>query len=140
MEKISSTYWTNLALCKKASHRNRSHPFLQDCAVMMRPAEQAFTASAAAEKECAERGVPMLGAIGGEQDVQVVAGGFRIAKLKLHGLTFLHEIAYRNTAALLVRPDEIAHEEISSFETASMLIDGNADVQCPMGIPSLRSF
>src|SRR5687767_6556680 len=140
MEKISSAYGSYFALREEAGHRNPSQSFLHDRAVMVGAPEQAFTAPTAAEEQSPERGMTMFGAIRGKQDVQVVAGGFGVAKLELHGLAFLDEIANRESASFLIRSDEIAHEKISAFEAAPMLIHGYADMQGTMGIPTLRPF
>ena len=70
----------------------------------------------------------MFGPIDGEEYVQVVTRGFCIAKLKLDCLSFLHEVADRDRARLLVCADKIAHQKITAFKAASMLVDGDADV------------
>jgi hypothetical protein len=60
VKKVFSAYWTDLALCKETSDRNRSKAFLYDSAVMMRMAEEAFASPAAAEQERAQRRIPVL--------------------------------------------------------------------------------
>ena len=82
----------------------------------------------------------MLGAVGGEEDMQIVARRFCVTKLELNGLTFLHRITDGDPSALLVRSDQIAHEKITAVETALVLIDGNTDVQSPVRIPALGTF
>lgn len=109
MKKVFPADWPNLALCKKPGDRNRPNAFLHYRAVMMRMSEEPFSAPTATEEEGAQRRVPMLGAVRCQKNVQIIAGGFGVSKLKLNRLTFLHEITDRDGPRLLVCSHEVAH-------------------------------
>lgn len=140
MEKIFPSDRADLTLGKEARDGDLSHPFSHDGAVMMGASEEPFSTTAATEEERSQRWMPVLGPVGGKEHVQVVACGFRIAKLKLNRLTFLNQVADRDRPRFLVCSDKIAHEKITALEAAPMLVDGNAEVQRPVGVPALRSF
>jgi hypothetical protein len=82
----------------------------------------------------------VLRPIGGKEHVQIVAGGFRIAKLKLNRLSFLNEVADRDGSCLLVCTDKIAYQKVTTVKTTPMLVDGDADVQSPMSLAALWAF
>ena len=128
MKKVFPTYRTDLALGKEPREGNRSHALLHNVAVMMAVAEKAFASPATAEQQRAQRRVSVLGTIRCEKDMQVVAGGFAITKLKLNRLAFLYDIPDGDCAGLLVRTDEVANEKISTFEPTPVFIDGDADM------------
>ena len=140
MQEISPAHRADLTLCKKSGDRYRSEALLHDRAVVMSVAKEAFSAAAAAEQKGAEGGMAMLGAIGGEQDMKVVAGRFGVPELELNRLAFLYEIADRDGAGSLVGTDQVAHQEIAALESAAVLIDGNADVQGAMCVTTTGVF
>jgi len=140
MKEVSPTDWTDFSLSEEARDGNLSHPFLDDGAVMMGAPEEPFAAAAATEEQRPQRRIPMIGPVGGEEHVQVVAGGFGIAKLKLNRLTFLNDVADRNRPGSLVCADKVTHQKITAFKAAPMLVDRDADVQSTMGVSAERSF
>src|SRR5687767_6251928 len=73
MKEISSSHRTDLPLCKKAGHWNRSHPLLHDTAVMMGAAEEPFPSPATTEEERTQGWIRVLRTVGREQDMQIVA-------------------------------------------------------------------
>ena len=76
----------------------------------------------------------MRGSVGGQQCVQIFAGRLRVAKVKLHGLPFLHDVANRDRSGRLVGAKQVPDEKISSLEPIAMFIDGDAEMQRPMGM------
>jgi hypothetical protein len=140
VEEVSPSDRSDLALGEETCHGNPAHPFLKRTAIVMGLAEESFPPAAAAKHERPPRLVLVFGTVRGEEHVQVFGGGFRVAKMKLNGLAFLDNVTNDNRARLLVCPDEITHEKIASFESASMFVDDDADVQHPMGLLTLRSL
>lgn len=109
MKKVFPANGSNLALRKKPGDRNRPNAFLQHRAIMTGMSEEPFSAPTATEEEGAQRRVPMLGAVRCQKNVQIIAGGFGVSKLKLNRLTFLHEITDGDGSRLLVCSHEVAH-------------------------------
>lgn len=52
--------------------------------------------------------------------------------MKLHGLSLLDDISDRDRSRGLICSNEIPDQKVSPFETGSMLIDHNADVEGPV--------
>jgi hypothetical protein len=73
MEEIFSSHRTDLPLCKKPGHWNRSHPFLHDAAVMMGPTEEPLASPATTEEKRPQGWIWVLRTVGREQDMQIVA-------------------------------------------------------------------
>ena len=71
----------------------------------------------------------MYRAILGEQDLQVLARGYAVAKLKLNGLAFFNNIADRDCAGLLIRANQVPNEKVSSFKVISVLINDDTEVE-----------
>lgn len=63
MEEIASADRSDFALCEKACHWNRTHPFLKDTAIMMGLPKQAFSPAAATKQESAEGLASMFGTV-----------------------------------------------------------------------------
>lgn len=76
----------------------------------------------------------MRGSVGRQQGVQILAGRLRIAKVKLHGLPFLHDVANGDCSGRLIGADQVPDEKIPPLEPITMFIDGNAEMQGPMGM------
>jgi hypothetical protein len=82
----------------------------------------------------------MLRTIGGEQDMEIVAGRFGVAHLELNGLAFLDQIPDGDCSSLLVGSDQIPHQKIAALEAAAMFIDGDADMQGSVRVPTAGPF
>ena len=68
----------------------------------------------------------MLRAIRSQEKVQVVAGRFGIAEMKLHSLSFLNDISDGDSPGLLIRTDEVTNEEVAPLKMTLVLIDDDA--------------
>ena len=58
--------------------------------------------------------------------MEVFAGRRGVSKLKLNRLTFLDDIAYGETARLLIGADKVADEKIPSLEVILVFVDDDA--------------
>lgn len=65
----------------------------------------------------------------GKQDLQILARGYAVAKLKLNSLAFFNDIADRDRSGLLICANQVPNEEVSSFKVISVLIDNNTEVE-----------
>ena len=126
VQEVSSSDRTNLALSKESRRWDGTKPLLHDPDVMMGLAKESLSAPATAEQEGPEWGTPVLCSIRSQKHVQVVACRLRIAKVELHGLTFLDDISNRNSSGLLIGSDEVPNEKVSPLEMTPVLIDHDA--------------
>ena len=140
MEKIPPADRADFSLGEKSRERSGPEPFLHHHTVVMGSAEQTFSASATTEQEGAERRTVMFCAIRRQKKMEILTGGPGIPEMKLQRLAFLHLIADGNGAEALIGADQIAHQEVSPFESASMLVDDDPDMKGPVGVPALRPF
>lgn len=138
MEEIPSSDGADLPLREKSGDGDLSDAFLEGSAIVVRFAEQSFAATAATEQQRAKRRSRMFRAISCQQEMQILAGGLRVAQMELDGLPFLHDVADRNGPGFLIRSHEVAHEEISSPEAAPVFIDHDPDMERSVGVAPLR--
>ena len=128
MQEIAPPDRTDLTLGKKSRRRDGAKPLLHHAAIVMGGAKQSLSASATAEQERSEWAMCMLRPIRSQAEVQVVTCRLRVAKMKLHRLTFLDHVSDRNGSGLLIRSYEIPNEEVALFEMTPMLINHYAQM------------
>ena len=128
VQEIASPDRTNLSLREKTSRRKRPEALLHDATIVMGLAKEALSTPATTEQEGSERGILVLRSIRSQEKVQVVAGRFCIAEMKLHGLAFLNDISDSDSPGLLICSDEVTNKEVASLEVALVLIDDDAKV------------
>jgi len=140
VQEVAPSDRTNLALGKESRRRDGAKPFSHDAAIVMGVTEESLSTSATAEQEGPEWGILVLRSIRGQEKVQVVARGLRVAKVKLYGLAFLNDVSDRNGPGLLIRSNEVPNEEVAPLEMTPVLIDHDSQVQRAVGIAALGSF
>ena len=128
VQEIASPDRTNLTLREKTSRRERPEALLHDATIVMGLAKEALSTPATTEQEGSERGILVLRSIRSQEKVQVVAGRFCIAEMKLYGLAFLNDISDSDSPGLLICSDEVTNKEVASLEVALVLIDDDAKV------------
>ena len=139
VQEVAPSDRTDFALGKESRRRDGAEPLLHDPAIVMGLAEESFSTPAAAKQECPEWGTLVLRSIRSQAKVQVVACGFRIAKVELHSLAFLNDVSDRDGSGLLIRSDEVPNEEVAPLEMTPVLIDHDAQMQRVVGIAALGS-
>lgn len=140
MQEISPAHRADLALGEKPCQRHVAEAFLHHGTVMVWSSEEAFPAPATAEQETAKGGMAMPPPIRSQQEMKIVARGFRVSYMELHRLPFLNRVADGERAGALVGPDQIADEEIALFEPIAMFVDGDADMKGLVRVPALGAF
>lgn len=128
MQEIASPDRTDLSLCEKSSRRENPEALLHDSTIVMGLAKEALSTPTTTEQEGSERRIPVLCSIRSQEKVQIVAGRFCIAEMKLNGLAFLYHVSDRDGPGLLIRADEVTNEEVAPLEMALVLIDDNTKV------------
>ena len=128
MQEVSATNWSDFTLRKKSCQRDRAQPVCHRRCVVIGLSKQAASPSTATEHKGSERLTAMDSPIGGQQQIQVLAGRFGVPQLELHGLPFLHDIAHCHRSGCLIGPDEIPDKKIAPLEPVPMFIDDDAEM------------
>jgi hypothetical protein len=128
MQEVSATDRPDFTLRKKSCQRDRAQPICHGRCVVIGLPKQAPSASAATEHEGSQRLMAMCSPIGGQQQIQVLAGRFGVPKLELYGLPLLHDVADCHRSGGLIGPDKIPDKKISPLEPIPMFVDDDADM------------
>ena len=128
MQEIAPPDRTDLSLREESSRGERPETLLHDSTIVMGLAKEALSTPATTEQEGSKRRVLVLRAIRSQENVQVVAGRFGIAEMKLHSLPFLNDVSDGDSPSLLIRTDEVTNEKVAPLKMTLVLIDDDAKV------------
>jgi hypothetical protein len=129
VQEVSSSDRTDFSLGEEPRDGDIPKPLVDHAAIVMRAAEQSLSAPTTTEEQCAQRRGAVCCTILGEKDLQILARGYAVAKMKLDGLAFLNDVTDRDGASLLVRANQIPNEEVPALEAISVLIDNDPEME-----------
>lgn len=140
MQEVPPSDRADLALGKESCRGDGAEPLLHGSTIMMGSTEEPLTAPATTEQKGPERGMPVRRSIRRQEEVQVIACRLCVTEVELDGLALLHNVPDRDGSGLLIRSDEIPNKEVAPLEMASLLLDRNAQMQCPVRIAAVGPF
>ena len=128
---------TELAGCEESGERQRRERSLKMNRVMMRCTEATLAASIAAKNQRATRCRTVVDR-SLEDEIEVLAGGFRIPQVKLHCGSGAYGVCDREAALLLVDPKNVAYEKVTVLMGSLGGVDRHADEQVACQRPLVR--
>jgi hypothetical protein len=126
-------------LGEKSCCRDGAESLLYDADIVMGVAEESLSSPATAEQQGSERRIHVFRSVRSQEKMQVVACRLRIAQVELHSLALLNDVSDCYGSGLLVCPDEVSNEEVSSLEMTPVFNDHDSQVQCAMSVSSMGS-
>src|SRR2546427_9252467 len=127
MEEVATADGRELAVPEEAGEREGAQVLPNQRDVVVGNTVQSLPTPGAVEV-ATERWAPPVESARhtGQRELEILARRIRVAELELDGLADAHGVADGDGAGGLVRPDQIAHQEIPALERRFRRIDGQA--------------